>query len=438
MNSGTLQEVDQHRNVARERGMPLFVPPASRFRIYGTPQNYVSVARDLLTNAAFKGDAVEQLERDAAAFLGVAHAVSMPQARVGIFLLLRALIKPGQEVILSPYTIHDVVNMVICAGGKPVFADIERRTCNVDAEQVRSLITPNTGAVLVTHLHGLACDIETIAAICRDARVPLLEDTAQAFGGQVAGRRLGTFGTAGIFSFGMAKNINSFYGGMVVTGDADLSRRLREELAKLPQVAHDVLFKRIAFCLVGDILTWRPVFDAATFWIHRYGYLHGIEAITKRWRGEDDPQRKHEIPETYLRRISPLQARLVRRALGQVDSDTRVRIEYARQYFEGLKDLEPKLMLPPMREDLSHIYLTYPIQVPDRHALLRFMTERGRDLAIQHIGNAADYECFSDFARDCPNARSTGDQVLLLPTYPSYGRNEVTRNIRLIREFFGG
>lgn len=413
----------------------MFVPPKSRFRIYGGLANYASAAGDLLRGRARTGNAQEQLERQAASYLGARHAICMPQARIGIYLTLKALITPGQDVILSPYTIYDVVNMVIAAGGRPVFADILRETCNISAREIATLISERTGAVLVTHLHGLACEIEDIAALCRDRGVPLVEDTAQAFGARVAGKRLGTFGRAGVYSFGMAKNVNAFYGGMVVTDDDSLSERLRAAIGSRPYPQLDALLKRIAFCLVGDVLTARPVFDTATFWIYRYGHLHGIEGITNRWRGEDDPVIRRSVADRQLRRMTPLQARLISRALADVDAHATVRIGYARAYHEGLRDI-PEILLPPLRDDGSHIYLSFPIQVPDRHGLLRVLVEEGRDLTLQHIGNAADYACFAEYHRECPNARATADQVLLLPTYPGYGMREVMRNVAAIRRYF--
>jgi dTDP-4-amino-4,6-dideoxygalactose transaminase len=413
----------------------MFVPPKSRFRIYGGAAHYMSVARDVVLGRTESGDAVEQLEQKAAAFLAARHALAMPQARVGIYLALKALIQPGQDVVLSPYTIYDVVNMVISAGGRPVFADIDRETCNISAAQIRMCVTDRTGAVMVTHLHGLACDIEDIAQFCGERQVPLVEDTSQAFGGRVGGKRLGTFGQAGIYSFGMAKNVNSFYGGLVVTGDRALHARLRADVESFRYQSTDLLMKRVIACLAGDTLTWRPVFDAATFWIYRYGHLHGIDAITDRWRGEDAPVLRRTIPDGSLRKMTPMQARLVLRTIDEIDAQARVRVAHARAYHEGLRDIAD-ILLPPLRDDGSHIYLSFPIQVPDRDALLRFLVEHGRDLTLQHIGNAADYACFSEFQRDCPNARLTAAQVLLLPTYPSYGIREVGRNVRAIRRFF--
>lgn len=416
--------------------MNIFVPPKPRFRLYGGAGNYRSIALDLLLGRTARGTAVADLEHRLTEFFGTAHAIGMPQARVGIYLTLKSLIEPGQSVILSPYTIHDVVNMVIAAGGQPVFADIRRETCNISAREVEALIDQRTGAVMVTHLHGMACEIERIAAICRRRNIPLVEDVAQAFGATVAGRRLGTFGRAGVFSFGMAKNVNSFYGGAVVTDDAALAARLAAALRDQPYQELQVLAPRIGFCLTGDVLTTRAIFDAATFWIYRYGHLHGIDAITNRWRGEDDPVMRASIPDQKVRRLTPMQARLILRAIDRVDADTAIRVQHAGLYYEGLRDVA-EILLPPMRTDGSHIYLTFPIQVPDRQDLLTFMVRHGRDLAVQHIGNCADYEVFSQYRRECPNARLTANQVLLLPTYPGYGRREIERNVAVIRRYFG-
>src|ERR1041385_4142104 len=155
----------------------MLTSPRSRARFYARHTNYVQVARDVLLGRIHKGDDVRDIERDIAAFLGVKHAVAMPQARVGIYFTLKTFTAKKKKVILSPYTIHDVINMVICAGATPVFADIDRKTCNIDAKEVEQLIDHDTGAVMVTHLHGLSCDIETIAAICKRKGVALVEDT---------------------------------------------------------------------------------------------------------------------------------------------------------------------------------------------------------------------------------------------------------------------
>ena len=412
----------------------MLTSPRSRARFYARSTNYLAVAKDALFGRIHEGDDVAAIEREISAFLGVKHAVAMPQARVGIYFTLKALTAKKKKVVLSPYTIHDVINMVICAGATPVFADIDRKTCNIDTAEVAKLIDDETGAVMVTHLHGLACDIEGVAAVCRERGVPLVEDTSQSFGARVAGRRLGTFGDAGIFSFGMAKNVNCLYGGCVTTDRDDLAATLRANLEGLPEQDAELLLRRAAFCLTGDVMTADVVFPLSTFRIFRFGYLHQVEALNKRWRGEDAPKIKETIPESYLRRMTPMQARLLKPQLPDIDRLSQIRLGYARIY-DQLSSI-PEIITPPLREDGSHIYLNYPIQVPDRHALLRYLMQHGRDLTVQHMGNNADYECYARWHRDCPNARATGTSVLLLPSYPGYGEGEVRKNVELITRYF--
>jgi perosamine synthetase len=412
----------------------MLTSPRSRARFYARSTNYTAVAKEALRGSIHEGpESIGAFERDLAQFLGVKHAVAMPQARVGIYFLLKALTAKKKKVVLSPYTIHDVINMVICAGATPVFADIDRKTCNIDTAEVARLIDDETGAVMVTHLHGLACDIEGVAAVCRAKGVPLVEDTSQSLGARVAGKRVGSFGH-GIFSFGMAKNVNCLYGGCVTTNDDAIAAGLRANLEGLPYQDAELLLKRAAFCLTGDIMTADVVFPLSTYWIFRFGYLHQIEALNKRWRGEDAPTIKEQIPETYLRRMTPMQARLLKPQLPEIDRLSAVRVGYARIY-DQLSAI-PGLITPPLREDGSHIYLNYPIQVPDRHALLRFLMQNGRDLTVQHMGNNADYEAYARWYRDCPNARATGTSVLLLPSYTGYGEGEVQKNVELVARYF--
>jgi dTDP-4-amino-4,6-dideoxygalactose transaminase len=395
------------------------------------------VARDALLGRSNRGEAVPQLERAVKTRTDARFAVSMPQARVGIFLAIRALIRPGQKVVLSPYTIHEVVNMVICAGGIPVFCDIDRRTCNLDPAQAERAIDGDTGAVLVTHLHGLAMDVCGLAEVCRTHGAALVEDAAQAFGTRLNGRPVGTFGDAGIYSFGMYKNLNMFYGGMLVTQREDLYNRVAAEIASCPPQRLATYLAKVKDAAMTDLATFPPLFRAVTFRLFRFGYLRNIEALNKRVRVEDSPQAKQVLPDSYLCRMRPLQARIGLRALESVEEDSQRRIAFAQQYHEGLADLDDELIRPPLRSDGSHIYTYYPIQHRDRHALVRHMMNAGCDLAVQHLKNCADMECFADFRRDCPNARATAAEAILLPTYPRYSRADVARNVDAIRSFFG-
>jgi dTDP-4-amino-4,6-dideoxygalactose transaminase len=415
----------------------MFFPPLPRFRAYTTATDYLLMASGFITRKWADGDDIALLERDFARSLDIDHAIAVNQARVGIYLAVRALVTPARtKVIMSPYTIFDVVNMVVAGGGHPVFADIERETCNIDASQFESLIDDQTAAVMVTHLHGLMCDIEKICGIAQARGVSVIEDTAQALGARRGERRAGTFGDIGVFSFGLAKNVNAFYGGMVVTRSNEINQRIRVEQATFRLIDRKHLAKRTVYGLATDLSTWPLTFRSLTYWVFRLGYLKDIEFLNKRVRVEDNPVLRREMPAVYRQRMSPVQARLIRRHLPEVDGDQQTRIETAALYHRGLSDI-PDIILPPLRLDGSHAYLTFPIQVPGRHALVRHLMTVGRDCTIQHLKNCADLECFAPYARPCPSARLTASTTLVLPTYPRYARKEAEKMIAAIRSFFG-
>jgi len=410
--------------------------PLPRYRIYSSAADYWAIAREIATGRWSQGDDCERLEQAVRTRHDVPHALCIAKARVGIYVTIKALIEPGQKVILSPYTISDVVNMVLCAGGVPVFADLEPDTCNVDAAAVERLIDDQTGAVLITHLHGLACDMDRIPAICRERGVPLVEDAAQAFGARFAGKALGTFGAAGIYSYGMYKNVNSFFGGMVVGNDADLMSRLRAEVEGFPYQEMGYYLSKVREALTTDLATIPLIFKSLTYRVFRYGFLNDVGLLNSQVSVDSNPESKTELPESYLRRLTPLQARLVIPQLDDVEAAIRARVAYAQRYHAGLSGIAG-LRLPPLRTDGSHTYTYFPIQVDDRQSLLKHMMRERCDVAAQHLKNCADLPCFADFARDCPNARRSADSVVLLPTYPRYSEADVTRNIRVVREYFG-
>lgn len=410
--------------------------PSARYRLYTFARSYLSLITDLVTRRFTKGDEVERLEREIARRFGVAYAAAMPMARVGIHLALKALIKPGQEVIMSPYTIADVVNMVISAGGRPVFADIDRHTTNILPSEVEKLIGPQTGAVLITHLHGIAAPAFEIRRICERHGVPMLEDAAQAFGGILDGKRLGTIGEAGIYSLGMYKNINAWYGGMIVSNNKDLIDSARREINRHGYQSSAFIFKRALKGLLTDVLTHPLLFRLITFWIFRYGYLNDVEWINKRVRTELDTRRHDTLPPHYLARLTPFQARLALSQLDRIDAANRERTARGALYRQTLAEIDGLIIPREAQGDSLDIYLYYPVQHEKRQQLIRWLMSNNRDVAAQHLKNCADLEDFSEFYRDCPNARATAAQVILLPTYPRYSRSEVEKTARAVRSFF--
>lgn len=416
--------------------MVIFSAPHPRSRIYTRFNSYWSFFKDLILGRLNKGNEVEKLEKALAEKFKISYVVSIPMARVGIYLVLKNLIKPGQEVIMSPYTVADVVNMVICAGGVPMFADIEQPTCNINPDKIEPLINDKTGAALITHLHGIAAPSHRILEICQRHNLSIIEDAAQAFGGQENGKRLGTIGDIGIYSFGMYKNINTWYGGAVVSENKTLIDKIRNELNQYDYQSPKFILKRMLKGLLTDILTNPLIFKPLTYWLFRYGFLHDITWINKWVEIELDIKLKNSIPPHYLARFTPFQARLALSQMDRIDSEIELRIQKAELYYEGLQDI-PELILPSKANNSSYYtYPVFPIQYQERKKLLKWLMLYKRDAAVQHLKNCADLPSFSAFYRDCPVARKTAEQVILLPTYPRYPNSQVQKNIEVIRSFF--
>jgi perosamine synthetase len=328
--------------------------------------------------------------------------------------------------------------LVLCAGGVPLFADVEDSgSCNIDPAAVARLLADHddVGAVLVTHFYGLICDIEPILAACKSRGVPVVEDAAQAFGARIGGRRAGTMGCAGIFSFGLLKTVTSFLGGAVLTADRELEARIRADLAGFAGHSAGPLASKMAKGAAFDTVTNPLVFDTAVYWLFRYAYLHGIQFFKNQLDTDANPKAYASLPAAYGQRMSDGQAEIICDQLARCEPDMQARIANAALYHEGLHDL-PDLVLPPLRTDGSHMYLYYPIQYDNRDKLAESMTRDLRDVQISHHRNCAAMPCFSDYAGDCPNAERAGRGVIYLPTYPGYGRDQVMANVEAIRSFF--
>src|SRR6185369_3105959 len=124
-----------------------------------------------------------------------------------------------------------------------------------------------------------------------------------------------------------------------------------------------------------------------------------------------DPVLKTEMPKDYLVRMLPLQARMILGQLDRVDRDTQRRIEAAKRYHAGLHDV-PEIICPPLRSDFSHMYWYFPIQVPDRHAIVGYAMRHGRDITESYHRNCADVPCFAAWYRDCARTRATAESLV--------------------------
>jgi perosamine synthetase len=174
-----------------------------------------------------QGEAVKKFEDGFAAYLGVKNAVAVNNGTVALDLAIKALkLEPGSEIITPAFTFIATANCALYQGLRPVFADVDERTFNIDPDDLQERITPRTKAVIGVHLYGQPFPLSAVQEICQDRNIALVEDCAQAHGAEWKGKKVGSFGT-GCFSFYPTKNMTTGEGGMITTDDDALAARLR-------------------------------------------------------------------------------------------------------------------------------------------------------------------------------------------------------------------
>ena len=206
--------------------------PRDTFLIYGAPEidsdEIAEVVDCLQTGWLSTGPKVTRFERDFATYKGVDQAAAVSSCTAALHLsLIAAGIGPGDEVITTPMTFCATVNAIIHAGGRPVLADVNPETMNIDPAVVEAAITEKTRAILPVHFAGRVCDMDPLMRIAEKHDLKMIEDCAHAIEGEYRGRKAGTFGDFGCFSFYVTKNVTTGEGGMVLAQDPAILDRIR-------------------------------------------------------------------------------------------------------------------------------------------------------------------------------------------------------------------
>ncbi|MGH7580952.1 MAG: DegT/DnrJ/EryC1/StrS family aminotransferase [Gemmatimonadales bacterium] len=336
------------------------------------------------------GPEVAQLEGEVARLSNARHAIGCASGTDALLLPLRGLdLKPGDEVITTPFTFFATAGAIHNAGGTPVFVDIEPATFNISPRAIEAAITPRTRGIVAVHLFGQMAPMEEIVPLAARHGLALIEDAAQSIGArrQVGGewRRAGELGTVGTFSFFPTKNLGGFGdGGMIVTQDDRLADRLR----KLR--------------------------------------LHG------------GARQYHHDEVGYNSRLDTLQAAVLLAKLPHLQSWSAARAERARRYteaFTGHADVCPPAIDPAN----EHIFHQYTIRAPRRNELQAQLKAAG-------IGNAVYYPlalhlqpCFAHLGYrrgQLPAAEAAMDTVISLPVYPELTREQQDAVISAVLGFY--
>ncbi len=193
-------------------------------------EEFVAVFHRVLERSCFVlGPEVQEFEAAFAKYVGVEHCVTSSNGTTALQLALGALnIGPGDEVITVPNTFIATAEAVSAVGAKPVFVDVDPVSYNMDPAKVEAAITPRTRALLPVHLYGQTADLDALAEIARKHGLFLIEDACQAHGSEYRGRKAGSVGIAGCFSFYPGKNLGALgEGGAITTNDAALAQKMR-------------------------------------------------------------------------------------------------------------------------------------------------------------------------------------------------------------------
>lgn len=341
----------------------------------------------LESNQYILGTKVEGFERAFAAYTGMRHGIGVNTGTDAIHLALRALgIGPGDEVITVAHGAVATVAAIRMAGAEPVLADVDPDTLNISTEAAKALLSGRTKAIVAVHLYGHPAELAALAALCAERGLHLIEDCAQAHGATFQGRRVGSLGMVSTFSFYPTKNLGGIGdGGMVLTNDPDLARRLR-------------LFRQ-------------------------YGW--------------ETPQ--HSLLEGWNSRLDPLQAAILEVKLGHLDRDNDRRRELAAAYSAAFHGLP--LRLPVERNGCRPVYHLYVVRTRDRETrrvLQDALLADGILTGIHYPEPVHEQPAYRQWIKTgpMPVTQEAAGTVLSLPLFPELTDAEQQRVIHAVRSFF--
>ncbi len=337
------------------------------------------------------GPEVAALEEEIAAYSQCNYGIGVSSGTDALLVALMALeIQPGDEVITTPYSFFATAGSIARLGATPVFVDIDPQTCNIDPAKIEAKITPRTRAIIPVHLYGQMAEMDSIMEVARRHNLAVIEDAAQAIGAEYRGRRAGSIGDLGCFSFFPSKNLGGVGdGGMVVTNDAALAERVRILRA------------------------------------------HG-----------SSPKYYHKFIGGNFR-LDALQAAVLRVKLQYLDEWTAARQRNAAAYrrlFAGHSG-ESQIRLPADSVDGRHIYNQFVIRVPRRDDLLAFLKSRQIGSAIYYPLPLHLQECFASLGYrpgDFPVSEAAARETLALPIYPELTEPMLEQVVDAVVAFYGG
>jgi dTDP-4-amino-4,6-dideoxygalactose transaminase len=355
--------------------------PSAQYQPF-VPELNETIGKIVASGRFILGPNVSAFEQEAAEYLGVKHAIGVANGTDALVISLRALgVGAGDEVICPAYTFYATAESIAAVGATPVFADVDEKTFCIDPESARERITGRTKAIMPVHLFGQPADMDALREVAEGARLPLIEDSAQAWGATYRGTHAGSFGDAATFSFFPTKNLPCFGdGGLVATNRDDVAETVRKLRF------HGSKDKKL-FELVG-----------------------------------------------FNSRLDEIQAAVLRRLSREVDAWNEHRTQVAAWYREaGLHDL---VTVPHVAEGRTHIYHLYVVRTPHRAAVQEACAKAGVACAVYYDTAAHLQPVFAHLGGapgDLPVTEALGADGLALPMFATMTQDQVQAVVDAVR-----
>lgn len=342
-----------------------------------------AISRVLKSGWYILGEEVEKFEKEFARYIGVSHGIGTGSGTEALHISLVACgIGPGDEVITVSHSAVATASAIVLSGASPRFVDIDPQFYTIDPEKIESAITPNTKAIIPVHIYGQSADMEPILELAEEHDLYVIEDCAQAHGAIYKGKRVGSFGDIGCFSFYPTKNLGAIGdGGMVVTNDSGLA-------------------KKIAL-------------------LREYGWVERYVSHFSGWNT----------------RLDEIQAAILCVKLKYLDEDNLKRQQLADIYNSKLKNSD--LILPKTRDGANHVYHLYVIRSKRRDRLLYFLKEKNIGASIHypvpiHLQPEYRHNGKQEHLRE---TERTAEEILSLPIYPELSASDVIMISDAINKF---
>jgi len=346
-----------------------------------------AIQRVLRSGRYVLGPEGERFEREFARYLGIAEAIGVGSGTDALILALESIgLEPGDEVITTPFTAIPTVSAIVRAGATPRFVDIDPRTLLMRVDLIEAAVGPRTKAIMPVHIFGAVVPMSDVLEIARSRGLAVIEDAAQAHGSSSRGRRAGTFGDLGCFSFYPTKNLGGYGdGGMIVTDSPARAAELRRR--------------------------------------RNYGKTHA----------------DYSVSDGVNTRLDELQAAMLSVKLPHLDEMNARRAAAAVRYRDGLAGTPIEFLEVPDGCVSNHHVLT--VRVPERRDALRAHLESaGVQSTVFYPVPLYDQEAFRRFrapgGEPCPETARACRQVLSIPLFPEMHTSDIDRVVAAIREFF--